>query len=1367
MFERLEGRIVLDANLAIGLNFTGSNISQSGFIPPDTDGAVGPDHFVELINGRYVSYDKTNGSVVESSSLNQFWIDAGASATGNAFDPRIIYDHASQRWIACAVDNARSANSFLLAISANTDPTGTWSGFKMDSDSNDTHWADYPTLGVDADGVYLAANMFPISTGNVFATIVSIPKADLLSATPTVANRTVFEEESISTRGFAIQPAVDYEASDGRAALLADDADVFGVLNRTNILNAGTNAASLSSTTNITVNNFANPPDADQPGTKQNLETNDTRISATVMEVGNSLWAVQCIDDSGRAAVRWYEIDEPTSAVLQQGTITDPDLSFYFPAISANSFGDVVISFTGSSENQFASTYAVLGTTSAGVTTFQTPILLKAGVDDYQRLDGAGRNRWGDYSAISRDPDDPRKFWTIQEWCSADNTWATQITELTVIPDSDIVLNSVTSDGASTLTVQYQIIGSDSAAFDVGFYASSDSLFGGDSLLDFVTIDQPGDLSVGIHTKDYTIGSGAGQVALPGAGLADTFGDVQLLVVADHNNVVPELDADPFNEDNTKSFVGAYHLSNAEVMAFGSSVADTLTFAVSGANTTLNFNGTIYTYASSGVTALRARGAGGGDTISSSTAAKPSFFWGSSGTDTLTGGSQGDQLIGGADNDTLSGNAGNDAYLFDTDSPLGSDTLNESAGLDVISFAGSSTLGHVLNLGLTTAQTVNANLVLTLTSATMFDNVIGGDQGDTLTGNTAANQITGGLGNDSLNGNSGNDTYFFDADLALGTDTLSDASGTDTLDFSATSIGVTVDLNITSAQIVNANLTLNLGSVVFENATGGSGGDSLFGNSLVNRLEGNAGNDTLEGRLGSDTYAFDADTALGTDNVTEVASGGTDTLDFSATTGQAVSLNLGTVGNQVVNANLTINLSANNLFENVVGGSQNDTLTGNSLSNSLTGGPGSDTLTGGTMNDTYVFAAAVGSETDSVVEIAGEGIDTLSFAALSSSVPVTVDLSTAGTTLATHAGRTVVVPSPGDAGQWENVTGGAGNDTITGNGLANRIEGRAGNDTLNGNSGDDTYVFDADTALGSDTIDESAGGADTLDFSLTTNFSITIDLANPAAQAINANLTLNLSSATTMENVIGGGLADNITGNTLANRLEGRSGNDTLTGGGNNDTYAFDADATLGTDTLNESGGGIDTLDFAATTTVAVTVDLGISSSQTVNAFLTLVLGTASNFENVTGGSKNDLIRGNANGNLLNGGPGNDILVGKDGADTLIGGQGRDLLFAGLGGDTLNGDADDDLLIAGTTSYDDTNSSLNTILTEWGGANTYTTRIANLHAGISGINLNAGSTVLDDGVVDTLTGGSAMDWFFAALGDTVTDKIASEILDLL
>jgi Ca2+-binding RTX toxin-like protein len=287
----------------------------------------------------------------------------------------------------------------------------------------------------------------------------------------------------------------------------------------------------------------------------------------------------------------------------------------------------------------------------------------------------------------------------------------------------------------------------------------------------------------------------------------------------------------------------------------------------------------------------------------------------------------------------------------------------------------------------------------------------------------------------------------------------------------------------------------------------------------------------------------------------------------------------------------------------------------------------------------------------------------------------------AGLTLTLSAGNTI-----------ENVTGGALGDTLTGNSLNNSLTGGAGNDTITGGggndtliggSGNDTFRFDTDLALGSDTINESGGGIDTLDFSATTTTFVLIDLSNAAAQRVNDHLTLTLSAGNTIENVIGGALGDSLTGNALNNVIEGGGGDDFLSGGAGNDTFRFNTDDALGSDMINESdGGGVDTLDFSATANRAVNIDLTIHNvAQVVNAGLTLTLFGIDTIENVIGGASGDTINGNALNNVIDGGAGNDTLTGGAGNDTLIGGAGDDFLQGGIGVDMLDGGAGNNILV--------------------------------------------------------------------------------------
>ena len=79
----------------LGQNFTGSTYGvNTSARPADGDGAIGPAHFVELINGRFAVYAKTNGAVVKSTTDLIFWQSAGIAIPGgqNVSDPRLIFD---------------------------------------------------------------------------------------------------------------------------------------------------------------------------------------------------------------------------------------------------------------------------------------------------------------------------------------------------------------------------------------------------------------------------------------------------------------------------------------------------------------------------------------------------------------------------------------------------------------------------------------------------------------------------------------------------------------------------------------------------------------------------------------------------------------------------------------------------------------------------------------------------------------------------------------------------------------------------------------------------------------------------------------------------------------------------------------------------------------------------------------------------------------------------------------------------------------------------------------------------------------------------------------------------------------------------
>lgn len=202
---------------------------------------------------------------------------------------------------------------------------------------------------------------------------------------------------------------------------------------------------------------------------------------------------------------------------------------------------------------------------------------------------------------------------------------------------------------------------------------------------------------------------------------------------------------------------------------------------------------------------------------------------------------------------------------------------------------------------------------------------------------------------------------------------------------------------------------------------------------------------------------------------------------------------------------------------------------------------------------------------------------------------------------------------------------------------------------LKGGMGDDRYSSSIDAQLGVITFEELTEGNDTLDFS-TATVPLRVDLSYAATQIVSPNLTINLRSNRTIENVIGGHASDTLIGNTKNNRLRGGDGDDILDGGGGNDTYLFDLDEPQGSDTIVDMSGR-ENLDFSESQSVGATLDISTSQTQGVAASLLLTIIREQSIENVFGTDVADSVKGNILNNRLEGRGGDDLLSGGIGND--------------------------------------------------------------------------------------------------------------------
>lgn len=456
-----------------------TNTSGSAFIPPDPIGAAGPSHLVCVVNVS-IEWHLKDGTQQNSESLEDFFTSLGPVDV-KLFDPKVIYDQHSGRFVVVTLERSDTAvtSRILLAVSATSDPNGTWHFHAIDSKINISgtdYWADYPGFAVDEEAVYITNNLFTFGTGQFGGQRLWIVEKSAFYAGNTAVWSiydpwTAVGQPNLSS---TTQPAHIFGAAPTgvgtwlvRYSGLNDSTNVaLGIIRVDSPTNSPTfDLQFVNFGTVAATDGLASMPDAPQLGSAETIETNDRRALHAVWR-DNGLWMTTTIvpptgADSNQVTAHWVKIDTTNITALtiaDQGNVGGEDIATgthtFFPSIAVGSGNSLGIGFAASAATIYAGAYYTGRLASEPAGTVQSVGTLAAGTDYYYRAFGGSRNRWGDYSGICVDPSDERVFWVFNQYAmtrgtvisSEDGRWATRWGRFS--PDSALPVELATFDAS-------------------------------------------------------------------------------------------------------------------------------------------------------------------------------------------------------------------------------------------------------------------------------------------------------------------------------------------------------------------------------------------------------------------------------------------------------------------------------------------------------------------------------------------------------------------------------------------------------------------------------------------------------------------------------------------------------------------------------------------------------------------------------------------------------------------------------------------------------------------------------------------------------------------------------------------------------
>jgi hypothetical protein len=435
-----------------------SATSGCGCLPPDTNGDVSDQHYIQWVNSAWQAFDKTTGDPDPTTPAptqgNSFWVGFGGKCeTTNAGDPIALWDPRAQRWVMSQFVTS-SPFAQCVAVSTTSDPFGTYARYEF----NWPNFGDYPKLAVwtDASGsqdAYLLTTHEFNAAGTVFqgAALTVMERDKMLAGDPTAAMVRFPGIDAYGIEPVNLVGTLNAPSNACPSYIHYDDVNDDGYLFWDVCIDWTTPA---NTTISATPTHIAGTPfapyggEVPQQGTANGLDSFGTHImyraNARAFPAGaptNISLVVNhaVLGDADQAAVNWvhFNLDDhganpsqPTplaKTIVDESTYSPDSDNRWMGGIAIDGSADIALGFSKSS----STLHPQIEITGRTVNDPDSTMRDESNCTD-QIANGSqtsSSNRWGDYSSMSVDPVDQCTFYFTNEYypTTASGSWHTRV----------------------------------------------------------------------------------------------------------------------------------------------------------------------------------------------------------------------------------------------------------------------------------------------------------------------------------------------------------------------------------------------------------------------------------------------------------------------------------------------------------------------------------------------------------------------------------------------------------------------------------------------------------------------------------------------------------------------------------------------------------------------------------------------------------------------------------------------------------------------------------------------------------------------------------------------------------------------------